>query len=308
MNVSQRRRTAGPRPWPSLPTTIASGPRRSVWRAVNGASASEPAIRSPRTWRSASAPGQVVDRAEQQVLDGAGRGLDRGRAERRLAAGREDDAVDARRLGASQQRADVLGVLERIEDEDERRLAALGRPGEDVVERGEPARLDHERDPLVAVEPGQRGQRAALDLDDRDAQAGGMEDELLERVPALRDDEQAMGGPAGGEDLLDRAAAGDELLVGAEQVRRRQRRRRPRPGRGIRAGPAARTRTRAVARGPPGARSAVAGGTGGRSPGRAATVRWPRPRSRRRDGSRRTVAVGPDASNRSRGAPAGGPP
>ena len=29
MNRSQRRRTAGPRPWPSLPTTIASGPRRS---------------------------------------------------------------------------------------------------------------------------------------------------------------------------------------------------------------------------------------------------------------------------------------
>ena len=39
---SQRRRTAGPRPWPSLPTTIASGPRRSVWRAVSGASASAP--------------------------------------------------------------------------------------------------------------------------------------------------------------------------------------------------------------------------------------------------------------------------
>ena len=30
MNRSARRRTAGPRPWPSLPTTIASGPRRSL--------------------------------------------------------------------------------------------------------------------------------------------------------------------------------------------------------------------------------------------------------------------------------------
>ena len=38
-----------PRPWPSLPTTIASGPRRSAWAAVSGASASAPAIRRPRT-------------------------------------------------------------------------------------------------------------------------------------------------------------------------------------------------------------------------------------------------------------------
>jgi hypothetical protein len=30
MNRSQRRRTVGPRPWPSLPTTIARGPRRSL--------------------------------------------------------------------------------------------------------------------------------------------------------------------------------------------------------------------------------------------------------------------------------------
>ena len=39
---SQRRRTVGERPWPSLPTTIARGPRRSACRAVSGASASEP--------------------------------------------------------------------------------------------------------------------------------------------------------------------------------------------------------------------------------------------------------------------------
>ena len=77
------------------------------------------------------APGQVVDGAQEQVLDGARRGLDRGRAQRRLAVGREDDAVDAGRLGAPQERADVLGILERVEDEDERRLAALDGPGED---------------------------------------------------------------------------------------------------------------------------------------------------------------------------------
>ena len=68
------------RPWPSLPTTIASGPRRSASRAVSGASASAPTIRRPRTWRSASAPGRSSTGHEQQVLDGARRGLDRGRA------------------------------------------------------------------------------------------------------------------------------------------------------------------------------------------------------------------------------------
>ena len=149
---SQRLRTAGPRPWPSLPTTSASGPRRSAWRAVSGASASAPATRSPRPWRSARAPARSSTGAEQQVLDGAGRGLDRGRRERRLATGREDDAVDAGRLGAAQQRAHVLRVLERVEDQHERRLAALRGPGEDVVERRELARLDDERDALVAVE------------------------------------------------------------------------------------------------------------------------------------------------------------
>ena len=84
-------------------------------------------------------------------------------------------------------------------------------------------RLDDERRSLVAVEPGKRGQRAALDLDDRD-RAGSVawRTELLERLAALRDDEQAMGRPAGHERLLDRAAARDQLLVLAEDVRRRQ--------------------------------------------------------------------------------------
>ncbi len=55
---SHRRRTAGPRPRPSLPTTITIGPRRSASRAVSGASPSAPTIRRPRAWRSARAPGR----------------------------------------------------------------------------------------------------------------------------------------------------------------------------------------------------------------------------------------------------------
>ena len=170
----------GPSPWPSLPTTMASGPRRSVSRAVIGASPSAPATRTPRLWRSLRAPGRSSTGHKQEVLDGAGRRLDRRRAERRLAMRREQDAVHAGRLGAAQERPDVVRILERVEDEDERRLAALRGPGEDVVQAREPARFDDERHALVAIEAGQRRQRATFDLDDRDPQVRGMEHELLE--------------------------------------------------------------------------------------------------------------------------------
>ena len=195
-NRSQRRRMAGLRPWPSLPTMIAVGPRRSASRAVSAASASEPTIRRPAEVEVGEGAGEIVDGREQQVLRGAGRRLDRGRRERRLALRRKDDAVDAGRLGAAEQRAHVLRILERVEDEHERGLAALDRAGEDVVHRREPARLDHDGDALVAVEPGEGGQRAALDLDDRDAQGRRVQDDLLQRLPALGRDEQAARRPA----------------------------------------------------------------------------------------------------------------
>ncbi len=76
---------------------------------------------------------QVVDRGQEQVLHRAGRGLHGGWGQRRLAPGREDDPVGGRRLGATEERPDVLGVLERVEDQDEGRLVPLDRPGEDLL-------------------------------------------------------------------------------------------------------------------------------------------------------------------------------
>ena len=190
---------------------------------------------------------------------------------------------------------DVLGILERVEDEHERRLAALDAPGEDLVERGEPARPDDERDALVAVEAGEGGQRAALHLDDRDPQARGVEDELLERLPALRDDEQADRGSPGDERLLDRAAAGDQLLVLGEEAGGRRRRAAiaVRASPGCRAGPthggADRIRVRVAGRRTAGVDPA----NGGRGPGER------RPRGRRPGGPigrgrpGRSKAVGP---------------
>jgi hypothetical protein len=46
-----------------------------------------------------------------------------------------------------------------------------------------------------------------------------VEDELLEGLPALRDDEEAHGVATGDEGLLDGTAAGDELLALLEELR-----------------------------------------------------------------------------------------
>ena len=164
--------------------------------------------------------GQIVDRREQEVLGRARRCLDRRRREGCLAARREDDAMGTGCLGAPKERAQVLRVLERIEDQDERRLAALDGPGENLVDVGEAARRNGQGDPLVAVEAGKCGQGATLDLDDRDPEARRVEHEALKRLAPLRDDQEPMGGTASDEGLLDGAAARDELLlIGSEQRR-----------------------------------------------------------------------------------------
>ena len=81
----------------------------------------------------------------------------------------------------------------------------------------------------MAVEPGQRGESSAFDLDYRDAQVRGVQDELLERQAALRDDEQADGLAVGDEGLFDGVASGDDFLVLSQEVARRRRGGRSRP-------------------------------------------------------------------------------
>ncbi|HSG87070.1 MAG TPA: hypothetical protein VLA23_12100, partial [Candidatus Limnocylindrales bacterium] len=49
-----------------------------------------------------------------------------------------------------------------------------------------------------------------------------MQDDLLERVAAVRDDEEPAGGPTSREGLLDRATAGDDLLVLGDPEERRR--------------------------------------------------------------------------------------
>jgi hypothetical protein len=71
---------------------------------------------------------------------------------------REHDPVHAGGLRAAQERTDVVRILERVQHEQERRLGTLRGPGKDVVEAGEPTRLDDQCDTLVAVEAGQCGE------------------------------------------------------------------------------------------------------------------------------------------------------
>ena len=207
-------------------------PRRSAARGRAGPPARPAGRRPGASSRCSTAP------AEALIADGR---------QRRLAMGREEDAVDARGLGAAQQRA-RRSAGPRASRARARtaahRARSPGRGSSSTV--GVPARRDDERDALVAVEAGQRGQRAALDLDDRDPQARRMEDELLERLTALRHDEQAAGLAAGDERLLDGPAAGDELLgLEIDQAIRRRwtpAGTRPAAGRGPRRRPGARRR------------------------------------------------------------------
>ena len=126
--------------------------------------------------------------------------------------------MDSRRLGTAQERADVMGVLQGIKDQDVRWLATLGCPREDVVQARELTRFDDECHALVAIEAGEGRERATLDLDDRDPQVRGVEHELLERGPSLGDHEESDRRPPRDKGFLDWAPTSYELLVGAERL------------------------------------------------------------------------------------------
>ena len=80
-------------------------------------------------------------------------------------AGRKDHAVDAGRLGRAKKRTEVLGVLERVQDQGERGFFALDRPGQKIFDGREAAPVGNQGDALMAIEPGQRREGASLDFD-----------------------------------------------------------------------------------------------------------------------------------------------
>ena len=145
--------------------------------------------------------------------------------------------------------------------------------------------------PWCPSKPAQRGERAALDLDHRDAQGGGVQHQLLESGTSLGHHQQAARRPAGGERLLHRAAAGDQLLVLGQPLGRRE-------GIGL-GGPPAVVGSARPAAGRTGA------GPGGRAAtlGRRATLRSRppgRPRSKPRPADDRAATLGRRGHGRSR--------
>ena len=164
--------------------------------------------------------GQIVRGDESEVLARAGRRLHRYRRERRGAMGGQDHPVDAGRFGAAEQSAKVARVLDRVESEQEGWLVALDGAGEGVVQRCPATWPDDEGDALVPIETGEGRQRAAFELDDRDAGARRVEDERLERRATMGHDEEAARLTRRAECFLNRAAAGDQLLALADQVER----------------------------------------------------------------------------------------
>ena len=197
-------------------------------------------------------------------------------AERRVGI---DHAVDAARLGTAQQRAEVLGILERVEHQHERRLAALAGAREDRRRRRRPAAARRR-----APRPGGRRSppaRSACRLRPRrPGCAASSRGSPARRGPRAAPARSAAGRLAARrEGLLDRPPAGDELLALAEQ----------RVAIDGAARAAARAAYAAAARGrtADGGRSRTAAGVG-RSPyGRSA-----RPRSADRRASRPIAAGG----------------
>src|SRR2546425_1586812 len=122
---------------------------------------------------------------------------------------RKHDAVDTDGFGRAEERPHVLRILERIEDENEGCLASFDRAGEDVVERRVPAWGDYQTDALVPVEPRKRRQGAAFDLDNWDPKVRRVEDDALERLAAVRNDEQPFRLAPSDERLFHRPASCD---------------------------------------------------------------------------------------------------
>src|SRR5450759_275493 len=130
---------------------------------------------------------------------------------------RVDHAVDAGGLGGSEQRAEVLRILERIEHENERCLVALDGSGEVGVHAGELGLVRDEGDALMTVETGKGCKGAAFHLHDRDAQVGCVKDKLLKSLATLGHNQESDRLASGDESLLNGVAAGNEFLVLTEK-------------------------------------------------------------------------------------------
>ena len=124
--MSHRSRVSRASPRPSAPSTTTTGPSATVIASTSvSPSPSSPTVQT-------SAPAGVVEEARNpgherdgEVLHRAGRGLERGRSEPRRALAGQHHAVDTGSLGRPEDRAEVPGVRDTVERDDE----GVGRGG-----------------------------------------------------------------------------------------------------------------------------------------------------------------------------------
>ena len=117
------------------------------------------------------------------------------------------------RLGAANEAAEVLGILYPVEGEEVGSLPTCHGASEQVLGGGLRAALHNQRDPLVPIEPSQLADEGTLDLNNRDAEGGGVQDHLLEGIPPLRHHQEADRLSASGKCLLYWATSSDDLVL-----------------------------------------------------------------------------------------------
>jgi hypothetical protein len=150
--------------------------------------------------------GEVDDLSDADVFGGPGGGFGNGGREWRGAALGEEDAVDACTVGRAEERAEIVGVFNAVECEEE--TVAGGADGcvEEVFESKEFAFAEEGDDALVVVGAGVAGELVAgLGGDADTGGAGGLEDALEPRVAAGF----ALAGDA---DVVDLSRSGAESL------------------------------------------------------------------------------------------------
>ncbi len=100
---------------------------------------------------------EVGDPGDADVLGGPGGGLGYGSGDGRRATLGDDDAVDSGAVGGAEESAEVVGIFDAVEGEEEAVLAVLF-GGEEVFDGEEPALADDGDDALMGVGAGEAGE------------------------------------------------------------------------------------------------------------------------------------------------------
>jgi hypothetical protein len=172
----------------------------------------------------ADGSGEVGDLGDGEVLEGAGGGLDGDRGQGGAAVAGDDQAVAAGGFGAAGQGAEVVGILDAVEGEEEGGLPA-GQGNRQELGQADGLDRGHDgEDALMGAAAGLGLDQGAGDGLDLDPVLAGEVEEVAEGGPAgAGGDQDPVHGAAGAEGLDDRAAALDQdpALAGADGLTRR---------------------------------------------------------------------------------------